>query len=561
MKYFLACALLAGCLFANAKDIVLKGLRIVPVDSTVVESFTDDMNFCFATRFSDGQIHLEHSKGIHTVTEYGCYDFSPDNGRSWETNVPQQVFGASCFENLKGQKVRLGCWDTKKSAEHKLQLYTMDAEGTVSERAASVRLPYASSLLLHRSVIRLRNSGKLLATAYALKQGAPKHHVLLLESADDGDTWHFLADVAEDREAVTKEGPNEPTIAELKDGTLFCAWRDGGPLKYSFSHDGGRSWEPESVYDGLAGAVDPQALVMENGTLVVITGRPNLYLLIDPTGTGRDFRKMELYHGSGSSYASVMETDPGEVLTIHDESSFSGGHSATPFSRIVADRYRILQEEAVAEECLDPRGKGFTLFYSAVAGLLPFEIDDFKPCLYLKHTDDKALIWSEIVQVPERPQPILRLCSHGDEKLQHNTAWPLVAKELPTDTERMAIECEFRLMEPQLASPQLSISGIVGYDGNGTGRTGYASFANDRVQVLTDGGFQTIPCDLSNGFHKFRMELDYRKNSLRIFKDGAPEAFFEGELVQSVYAPKVSFGDGATDVYGTVDISYFGCKY
>jgi len=50
-------------------------------------------------------------------------------------------------------------------------------------------------------------------------------------------------------------------------------------------------------------------------------------------------------------------------------------------------------------------------------------------------------------------------------------------------------------------------------------------------------------------------------NSFRIYKDGAETPLYDGPLVKSVYAPRVSFGDGATDVYGTVDISFFGCKY
>ncbi len=68
MKKILSCILLLAALALSARELHFKGGYLDTIDDTQVESFGDDMNFMFAYRFSDGSIHLGHSKGIHTVT-------------------------------------------------------------------------------------------------------------------------------------------------------------------------------------------------------------------------------------------------------------------------------------------------------------------------------------------------------------------------------------------------------------------------------------------------------------------------------------------------------------
>ena len=64
--------------------VIMNGGRIEPISMSLVESTNEHLNFCFAQNFSDGSIYLRHSGGIHTVSEYGCRDYSLDNGVTWQ---------------------------------------------------------------------------------------------------------------------------------------------------------------------------------------------------------------------------------------------------------------------------------------------------------------------------------------------------------------------------------------------------------------------------------------------------------------------------------------------
>ena len=84
----------------------LNGGKITPLELNVVETSPDHLNFCFAKRFSDGSIQLNHSTGIHTVTERGCTDISTDNGKTWK-KAPGILGGINSFENSSGKKIQI----------------------------------------------------------------------------------------------------------------------------------------------------------------------------------------------------------------------------------------------------------------------------------------------------------------------------------------------------------------------------------------------------------------------------------------------------------------------
>ena len=76
--------------------------RLEPLFATAVENYHADMNFCFAHRFADGSIYLTHSKGVHTLSESRCYDFSADNGRTW-SRTPCVFSGFNAYTTLDGR--------------------------------------------------------------------------------------------------------------------------------------------------------------------------------------------------------------------------------------------------------------------------------------------------------------------------------------------------------------------------------------------------------------------------------------------------------------------------
>lgn len=330
---------------SHAGELPLDGGKLVPIDSSQVEASPDHINFCFATRYSDGSIHLNHSKGIHTVTEYGCSDISKDNGKTWKCISQTGACGINSFENQKKEKLQLRCWNLEAASKHTISIFVYDEEKEESalRSQCEVQLPYSSQFLMHRSVIRTKD-GQLLATAYGHKEGANKTHNFIIKSEDDGVTWFYLSTIAEDPEGRTPEGPNETILIELPDGTIAAAYRENGmgPMKQKKSTDAGKTWT-DPVEIAPFGA-SPHGCVLADGTVVIVSGRPELYLLVDFTGKAENYQKVSLYRGSGSSYASVLETAPNEILITYDESDFGPWQSPTPFAFLHASRYKLIKD-------------------------------------------------------------------------------------------------------------------------------------------------------------------------------------------------------------------------
>ena len=156
MNLIAAAALLSSAAFGA--EIIMNGGKIVPVRSSIVETFTDDLNFCCAKNYSDGQIHLNHSKGIHTVTEYPCADISYDNGKTWQSGKGKSVLGYTAWETPDGEKMSIGCWEKNFKTEHDIVINRIDKNGKYSKSYTKIAMPYESSFQMHRDVIRLKDN-------------------------------------------------------------------------------------------------------------------------------------------------------------------------------------------------------------------------------------------------------------------------------------------------------------------------------------------------------------------------------------------------------------------
>jgi hypothetical protein len=104
---------------------ILDGGKVILGNLTLVGSTNEHMNFCFANNFPDGTIYMNHSEGIHTVTEYGAWRRSLDNGKTWE-KTPFGFGGFNTFVNKEGKKCQVGCWDDNLSDTHKIRLQVMN---------------------------------------------------------------------------------------------------------------------------------------------------------------------------------------------------------------------------------------------------------------------------------------------------------------------------------------------------------------------------------------------------------------------------------------------------
>ena len=109
-------------------------------------------------------------------------------------------------------------------------------------------------------------------------------------------------------------------------------------------------------------------------------------MLLDFTGTGRSYQRCTLYGGSGSSYASILETEPNRLLVIYDESDFGSWRNPALFSRIVAMTLDVVRDDASRRpETDDPKAAKDELYSSPASGLLPEDRRTFLPASYRPH--------------------------------------------------------------------------------------------------------------------------------------------------------------------------------
>jgi|GEM_PF-5680633 hypothetical protein len=554
-KTFIFGVLLAAAITLHAAETNekrLNGGKLVPVSLTMIEAAPYHLNFCFATRFSDGTIYLNHSTGIHTVTEKGCRDISTDNGATWQKS-PSPIAGMNAFETLNKMRRVVGCWESKPRKEHDFHIFTFDGDNRkIDEKKFQVVMPYITSCLLHRDIKRT-SDGRLLLTGYGYKEGANKFHNFLLESKDDGLSWNFVSVIAEDPAGEFPEGPCETGIEVLSNDEILAVYRVGStsPMFQKRSTDGGATWSDAVKIASYSAA--PSLLRLNDGTLVLIAGRPRLYLMVDFSGTGKHWQDVAIYnHHATSSYASVLETTPGELLVIYDESDFGSWRNPSPFHRIMGARFNLVKDDSIRAE--EEAGPGL---YSAKNQKYPEDMN-IRPIYYKrKSADPNGKATYEIIEIAERPDPVLRVVSHGDNapaKFAH-----FKSPEFPENTTRATVEFEFRLLDANVKTAQFMVNSIVEH--NGQNWIAWVSFAQDKIIYLTEGKKPEHPYNIGLGFRSFILEADGKAGTYTLFTAKDKQKVLSGKLTKTENRPQVQFGDGTSTVYGSFDLFYFSWKY
>ena len=113
-------------------------------------------------------------------------------------------------------------------------------------------------------------------------------------SKDKGRNWNILGKIPfqEDGEVEsftfsnTDKEMSEPTFEVLKDGTLLCVMRTWGvfPMYKSFSKNGIEWSKPEYF---TPNGVMPELSLLDNGVLVLASGRPGIQIRFSVDGDGR----------------------------------------------------------------------------------------------------------------------------------------------------------------------------------------------------------------------------------------------------------------------------------
>lgn len=313
------------------------------VSRRVIRENAEPMNFCFGHLFPDGSIYMGHSIGRHMVTERAASIFSPDKGKTW--TFEGKGSGFCSFVTKDGRKRFVNAWDHAIAKEHSVSVTTRvnNEKGTTVK--TKIVMPEPMLCLFHRDVLRL-DDGTLLLTGYSVDEssGKSRARAYVVASDDDGLNWRFLSFLPQVEDA--EEGVNEAAIVQLKDGRVKAFVRTGDDrqgntrviaLMGYVSHDRGKTWgEGKAVADY---GVDPQTGLLSDGTLFLLSGRPGVYLMLDPTGTGDHFRRHDVFKGRGSAYSTLMEVEPGKLLIVYDESAFVNQKGDKPVNRIMQVEY------------------------------------------------------------------------------------------------------------------------------------------------------------------------------------------------------------------------------
>jgi hypothetical protein len=180
------------------------------------------------------------------------------------------------------------------------------------------------------SIVALRD-GSLLAGALGTfavdRPGTQRSYVV--RSTDRGRTWNYVSTVAFDLhegDARRRVGFTEPYLQTLPNGDILCFMRTGGayggkhwPLYMSRSNDDGKTW---SHADPIADrGVMPKSVLMSNGVLALIYGRPGDWLAFSTdlghTWVGHFCLHQGPMHYDCSYYDAIEEVGPDTLLAAY----------------------------------------------------------------------------------------------------------------------------------------------------------------------------------------------------------------------------------------------------
>lgn len=163
----------------------------------------------------------------------------------------------------------------------------------------------------------------------------PYHQVFFYRSTDEGRSWRiqgrirYAPDTVVDAAGKKRMGFTEPTYEILPDGTFVCVMRttDGignGPLYVSRSKDLGVTWTKPEVL--TSSGVLPRLLQLQNGVLVMSSGRPGVQLRFSTDGEGKtwtDAFEMMPYKNYADQvscgYTGLLPAGPDRFLMVYSD--------------------------------------------------------------------------------------------------------------------------------------------------------------------------------------------------------------------------------------------------
>ena len=325
------------CTDTNDADCVagVDSERVKVVDSWVVTTNSEDLNFPQFRISQTGAYAIGYGTGSHGAT--GWFKMrSTDEGESWALywTLPGLL---ATLEMDGGMTISMG-YSSAATSDPKVLTnavtQSLDNWAIHDSYTSTLTFPFdVCGFAFVRSMILAANG----STIYAAGQGcrSDKAESMMLQSDDLGLTWTYRSTIAaRTEEWMGQAGPSETAMVRLTNGNLLAAMRTGSmalpgqeppatcPMAYVISTDDGATWG--TPVNMQCTGVFPDMVVLENGTVVLLSGRPGVYVrLATPDGMTWS-EPFYIYEGTGCANSSMQLGSDGMPVIVYTETDFCG---------------------------------------------------------------------------------------------------------------------------------------------------------------------------------------------------------------------------------------------
>ena len=157
--------------------------------------------------------------------------------------------------------------------------------------------------------------------------------VAFYSSLDRGYNWSVIGKIPFKADVSAKlhgsKEFDETAFEILKDSTFICVMRSGStaPLFKTFSYDRGNTWTKPEAF--TPNGVKPKLMLLDNGVLVLVSGRPGVQIRLSLDGSGNNwtapvemvpFMKKGSYERDVScGYGSIIQDGPNTFCIVYSD--------------------------------------------------------------------------------------------------------------------------------------------------------------------------------------------------------------------------------------------------